>query len=51
MALRQRSANTTLEEVLSDEYIETFIKKGALYIWYYVTRPGGRGRPFSLLFE
>lgn len=32
-----------LDEVLSDKYLETFISKGALYIWYYVTRPVGEG--------
>jgi MoaA/NifB/PqqE/SkfB family radical SAM enzyme len=30
-----------LEEVLSDEYLRYFIRKGALYIWYYVYRPVG----------
>jgi MoaA/NifB/PqqE/SkfB family radical SAM enzyme len=30
-----------MEEVMSDAYIEHFIKKGAMYIWYYVYRPMG----------
>lgn len=30
-----------LEETLCDEYIDYFIKRGALYIWYYVYRPVG----------
>lgn len=30
-----------MDEVLSDAYIEHFIKKGAMYIWYYVYRPMG----------
>jgi MoaA/NifB/PqqE/SkfB family radical SAM enzyme len=30
-----------MDEVLSDEYVEWFIKRGALYIWYYVYRPMG----------
>ncbi len=30
-----------LEEVLSDEYLQFFIDKGAMYIWYYVYRPVG----------
>jgi MoaA/NifB/PqqE/SkfB family radical SAM enzyme len=30
-----------LEEVLSDEYLRYFIRKGAMYIWYYVYRPVG----------
>lgn len=30
-----------MDEVLSDEYLQHFIKKGALYIWYYVYRPVG----------
>ncbi|MDA8020075.1 MAG: radical SAM protein [Thermoanaerobaculia bacterium] len=28
-----------LEEVMSDEYVEYFIERGAMYIWYYVYRP------------
>lgn len=28
-----------LQEVMSDEYVEFFIEKGAMYIWYYVYRP------------
>ena len=30
-----------MDEVMSDAYIEHFIKKGAMYIWYYVYRPMG----------
>ncbi|HYG75719.1 MAG TPA: radical SAM protein [Planctomycetota bacterium] len=30
-----------MEEVMSDAYIEHMIKKGAMYIWYYVYRPMG----------
>lgn len=30
-----------LDEVLTDEYLEFFISKGAMYIWYYVYRPVG----------
>ncbi len=30
-----------MEEVMSDAYVEHFIKKGAMYIWYYVYRPMG----------
>jgi MoaA/NifB/PqqE/SkfB family radical SAM enzyme len=30
-----------MEETMSDAYIEHFIKKGAMYIWYYVYRPVG----------
>ncbi len=30
------------EEVLSDEYVRTFIDRGAMYLWYYVFRPVGR---------
>ncbi len=30
-----------LDEVLSDEYLQYFIRKGAMYIWYYVYRPVG----------
>ncbi len=28
-------------EVMSDSYVEHFIKKGAMYLWYYVYRPVG----------
>ena len=28
-----------MEEVMSDEYIQHFIDRGAMYIWYYVYRP------------
>jgi len=30
-----------MDEVMSDEYVQHFIKKGAMYIWYYVYRPMG----------
>ncbi|MCS7168775.1 MAG: radical SAM protein [Gemmatales bacterium] len=30
-----------LEECLSDAYLEEFIRRGAMYIWYYVYRPVG----------
>ncbi|GBD34900.1 hypothetical protein HRbin36_00001 [bacterium HR36] len=30
-----------LDECLSDAYLETFIRRGAMYIWYYVYRPVG----------
>jgi len=30
-----------MDEVMSDEYVEHFIRKGAMYIWYYVYRPVG----------
>lgn len=30
-----------LSECLSDAYLETFIRRGAMYIWYYVYRPVG----------
>lgn len=30
-----------MDEVMSDEYVQHFIKKGAMYIWYYVYRPVG----------
>ena len=30
-----------MDEVMSDEYIQYFIDKGAMYIWYYVYRPMG----------
>lgn len=30
-----------MEETMSDAYLEHFIKKGAMYIWYYVYRPVG----------
>lgn len=30
-----------IEETMSDAYLEYFIKKGAMYIWYYVYRPVG----------
>jgi MoaA/NifB/PqqE/SkfB family radical SAM enzyme len=41
-----------LEEVLSDEYLEFFINKGAMYIWYYVYRPVGEDyRPDYCLTE
>jgi MoaA/NifB/PqqE/SkfB family radical SAM enzyme len=30
-----------MDEVLSDEYINYFVNRGAMYIWYYVYRPMG----------
>lgn len=30
-----------MNEVLSDEYLQWFIDRGAMYIWYYVYRPMG----------
>jgi MoaA/NifB/PqqE/SkfB family radical SAM enzyme len=30
-----------LDEVLSDRYVEHFIDRGAMYLWYYVYRPVG----------
>ncbi|MCW8129422.1 MAG: radical SAM protein [Planctomycetota bacterium] len=30
-----------MEDVMSDAFVEHFIQKGALYIWYYVYRPMG----------
>ena len=30
-----------MDETMSDAYLEHFIKKGAMYIWYYVYRPVG----------
>ncbi len=30
-----------LDEVLSDDYVEHFIRHGAMYLWYYVYRPMG----------
>jgi MoaA/NifB/PqqE/SkfB family radical SAM enzyme len=30
-----------MEETMSDAYVEHFIRKGAMYIWYYVYRPVG----------
>jgi MoaA/NifB/PqqE/SkfB family radical SAM enzyme len=30
-----------MDEVMSDEYVQHFINKGAMYIWYYVYRPMG----------
>jgi MoaA/NifB/PqqE/SkfB family radical SAM enzyme len=32
---------TNLDEVLSDRYVEQFIQRGAMYLWYYVYRPVG----------
>lgn len=32
---------TNIEEVMSDSYVEHFIKAGAMYLWYYVYRPVG----------
>lgn len=28
-----------LREVMSDEYVRSFVERGALYLWYYVYRP------------
>jgi len=30
-----------LDEVLSDDYVRHFIRRGAMYLWYYVYRPVG----------
>jgi len=30
-----------LDEVLSDAYVEQFVARGAIYLWYYVYRPVG----------
>ena len=30
-----------MEEVLTDRYVEHFIERGAMYLWYYVYRPVG----------
>jgi MoaA/NifB/PqqE/SkfB family radical SAM enzyme len=30
-----------MDEVLSDEYLQYFVDKGAMYIWFYVYRPVG----------
>jgi len=30
-----------VEEVLSDRYVEFFVRRGAMYLWYYVYRPVG----------
>jgi MoaA/NifB/PqqE/SkfB family radical SAM enzyme len=30
-----------IDEVLTDAYVETFIRHGAMYLWYYVYRPVG----------
>ncbi len=30
-----------LDDVLSDQYVQDFIQRGALYLWYYVYRPVG----------
>ena len=30
-----------LEEVVTDEYVQQFISRGAMYLWYYVYRPVG----------
>jgi MoaA/NifB/PqqE/SkfB family radical SAM enzyme len=35
------ATGTNMQEVMSDEYVQHFINKGALYIWYYVYRPMG----------
>jgi MoaA/NifB/PqqE/SkfB family radical SAM enzyme len=29
------------DEVLSDQYVQEFIRRGAMYLWYYVYRPVG----------
>lgn len=30
-----------MDEVMDDSYVQHFIKKGAMYIWYYIYRPVG----------
>jgi MoaA/NifB/PqqE/SkfB family radical SAM enzyme len=35
------ATGTNMEEVMSDTYVEHFISRGAMYIWYYVYRPMG----------
>ena len=30
-----------LDEVLTDEYVDYFVRRGAMYLWYYVYRPVG----------
>jgi MoaA/NifB/PqqE/SkfB family radical SAM enzyme len=35
------ATGTNMEEVMSDQYVQHFIDKGAMYIWYYVYRPMG----------
>jgi MoaA/NifB/PqqE/SkfB family radical SAM enzyme len=30
-----------MEEVLADDYVREFIRRGAIYLWYYVYRPVG----------
>jgi len=30
-----------MDEVMTDEYVQHFIDKGAMYIWYYIYRPVG----------
>ncbi len=32
---------SNLEEVVTDEYVQDFIDRGAMYLWYYVYRPVG----------
>jgi len=32
---------TNKDDVMSDEYVEYFIRQGAMYLWYYVYRPVG----------
>lgn len=32
---------TNIDEVMSDRYVEHFIRRGAMYLWYYVYRPVG----------
>jgi len=35
------ATSTNVQELLSDEYVRYLIKKGAMYVWYYVYRPMG----------
>jgi len=35
------ATGTNMDEVMSDEYVQWFIDRGAMYIWYYVYRPMG----------
>lgn len=30
-----------LDEVVTDDYVEQFVRRGAMYLWYYVYRPVG----------
>ncbi len=35
------ATGSNMAEVMSDEYVQHFIDRGAMYIWYYVYRPMG----------